>query len=126
MHRNPVQSMLFPSRPPAPQSGVDPGAMNSGSANTSAIGLLTADVESESLEERGGSVAFLSYHVVQVDRAECDRRGGANWWSAQESSAWKERVLVEEDGQASVVRVRVQLVRDVRGHGRGPTGAKLR
>ena len=27
MHRNPVQSALAPSRPPAPQSGHDPGAI---------------------------------------------------------------------------------------------------
>ena len=46
MYRNLVQSVPSPSGPPAPQSGTEPGAMNSGSLNTSAMMLLAALLKS--------------------------------------------------------------------------------
>ena len=91
-----MQSVSSPSGPPAPQSGTEPGAMNSESLNTSGTMLLAALLKSPPTKSTSSSFMcaykrcrsavaasrFLNDYIVQVDRAQGDRLGGFNWWPA--------------------------------------------
>ena len=65
MHKKPVQSSSSPSRPPAPHTGDDPGAMNSASLNTSATGPFTAMLKSPPRPTR--PVGLLACEWSDVD-----------------------------------------------------------
>ena len=108
VHKNPVQSVLSPSGPPAPQSGTEPGAMNSGSLNMSAMMPLAALLQSHPAKSTSSSF-MCAYN-------RCRREVAASHFLATTLCRWTVQNVTVLGAPTSGLRRCPQITKALRPH----------